>query len=198
MSDQAKKIITRREALKRTALLLGGAISSPTVFGFMNGATAKPGPWKSENFTEVQAEFIAQVCDIIIPETDTLGAREAGVPAYIDDMVFVMWNEENRNEFLAKLNAFIEKADSALGSSFIDATREKCRDFIYKEHDAVFGGTVNWDRPRPFIWTMKELTITGYFSSEVGMTEVLQYSKVPGKYDGCMNFDEAGGKVWAT
>jgi hypothetical protein len=198
MSDESKKLINRREALKRTAFLLGGALSAPTILGFMRGATAKPGPWKSANFSEEQAEFIAQVCDIIIPETDTAGAREAGVPAYIDDMVFVMWGEGDKARFLNDLGSFQEKADKALGESFIEASLEKRRDFIYSEHDKVFGGDVDWDRPRPFIWTMKELTISGYFSSEVGMTEVMQYAKIPGYYDGCMPFDEAGGKVWAT
>lgn len=198
MSDQSKKHITRREALKRTALLLGGAISAPTIFGFMNGATAKSGPWNSKNFTKEQAEFIARVCDIIIPETDTAGAREAGVPSYIDDMVFVMWEDDDKNEFLNKLDAFMKKANRELGTAFIEASSEQCKQFIYKEHDIVFGGTVDWNRPRPFIWTMKELTVTGYFTSEVGMTEVLQYSKIPAFYQGCISFEEAGGKVWAT
>lgn len=197
MSDQSKKMINRREALKRTAYLLGGALSAPTVLGFLGGCTAKTGPWNSKNFTEAQAEFVAQVCDIIIPETDTAGAREAGVPSYIDDMIFVMWDEEDKVRFIEGLNEFQQKADDALGGSFIDASLEERRDFIYAEHDIVFGGDVNWDHPRPFIWTMKELTISGYFSSEVGMTEVLQYSKIPGYYDGCMTFEEAGGKVWA-
>ena len=199
MSDQSKKTMNRREALKRTAYLLGGALSAPTILGFMNGVTARPGPWNSENFTEEQAEFIAQVCDIIIPETQTAGAREAGVPAFIDDMVFVMWEEEDKDLFLNKLNAFIKKADRELGESFINASLEKRKEFIYKEHDKVFGsGNADWSRPRPFMWTMKELTISGYFSTEVGMTEVLQYSKIPGYYDGCMDFEEAGGKVWST
>jgi hypothetical protein len=39
----------------------------------------------------------------------------------------------------------------------------------------------------------------GYFSSEPGATQVLQYEAVPGKYNGCIPLNEAGnGKTWAT
>jgi hypothetical protein len=31
---------------------------------------------------------------------------------------------------------------------------------------------------------LKELTILGYFSSEIGATQALRYAEVPGAYDG--------------
>ncbi|NJM26523.1 MAG: gluconate 2-dehydrogenase subunit 3 family protein [Bacteroidia bacterium] len=52
---------------------------------------------------------------------------------------------------------------------------------------------------RPFIMQMKELTMLGYFTSEAGATQVLQYEAVPGAYHGCIPLSEAGnGKTWAT
>ena len=51
---------------------------------------------------------------------------------------------------------------------------------------------------RPFILTMKELTLLGYFTSEVGATQILQYLPVPGRQQGCIPVREAGnGKTWA-
>lgn len=196
MSDQSKNLINRKEALKRTALLLGGAISAPTVLGFLNGCSATPGR-DAIHFPESDLEFIAQISDIIIPDTDTDGARKVGVPAYIEDQVYVMWKDEDRKEFLKDLADFKAKAQKELGKPFTEATDQERSDFIHKEHEAVFGGEVNWDHPRPFIWKMKELTISGYFSSEVGMTQVLQYTMVPGRYDACITFEEAGGRVFA-
>ena len=196
MPEQANNLINRREALKRTALMLGGAISAPTALGFLNGCTATPGRG-AQHFTENQLEFIAQIADIIIPETDTPGAKAVGVQSYIEDQVFVMWNEEDRKEFLQYMSDFEAKSEAELGKAFITASEQERTDFIYKEHEAVFGGEVNWERPRPFIWRMKEMTITGYFSTETGMTQVLQYTQVPGRYDGCITFEEAGGRVWA-
>lgn len=35
-----------------------------------------------------------------------------------------------------------------------------------------------------FFTMLKQLTLTGFFTSEVGMTQALRYVKIPGKYDG--------------
>lgn len=52
---------------------------------------------------------------------------------------------------------------------------------------------------RPFILMTKELTMLGFFTSEVGATQVLQYLAVPGTFRGCLPLSEAGnGKTWAT
>jgi gluconate 2-dehydrogenase gamma chain len=52
---------------------------------------------------------------------------------------------------------------------------------------------------RPFILMAKELTMLGFFTSEPGATQVLQYIAVPGSYKGCIPLSEAGnGKTWAT
>jgi hypothetical protein len=44
---------------------------------------------------------------------------------------------------------------------------------------------------------LKELTLLGFFTSEPGATEVLQYNQVPGPYKGCVPLTEVG-KQWAT
>jgi hypothetical protein len=44
---------------------------------------------------------------------------------------------------------------------------------------------------------MKELTLLGFFTSEPGATQVLQYNQVPGPFKGCVPLTEVG-KQWAT
>ncbi|MBO6523085.1 MAG: gluconate 2-dehydrogenase subunit 3 family protein [Balneolaceae bacterium] len=196
MSDQVQNLMDRKEALKRVAYLMGGAISAPTILGVMSGCTASQA--KPTNFSPEEIKFLGQVADIIIPPTDTPGAKEAGVPTFMDDMIFTIWDEEDRDYFLVTMTDFMDKADRELGKPFLEATNQEQKDFIYKEHEIVFGGDVDWEAPRPFIWQMKEMTFTGYFTSEIGMTQVLQYQMVPGYFDGCITFEEAGGKVWAA
>jgi gluconate 2-dehydrogenase gamma chain len=68
-----------------------------------------------------------------------------------------------------------------------------------KTEDNGTDGTNGLPTQRPFILTVKELTMLGYFTSEPGATQVLQYSPVPGAYKGCVPVSEAGnGKTWAT
>lgn len=49
----------------------------------------------------------------------------------------------------------------------------------------------------PFFTLMKELTILGYFSSEIGCTQALDYVKIPGRYEGVVKL-KPGQKAWAT
>ncbi|CEP34847.1 MULTISPECIES: gluconate 2-dehydrogenase subunit 3 family protein [Halomonadaceae] len=53
------------------------------------------------------------------------------------------------------------------------------------------------DEALPHYFTMmKQLTLFGFFTSEVGATEVLRYEAVPGRYDGCAPYN--GEPAWAT
>ena len=44
---------------------------------------------------------------------------------------------------------------------------------------------------------MKQLTLLGYFTSEIGCTQALRYEAVPGRYEGCIPYTK-GDKAWAT
>ena len=75
-------------------------------------------------------------------------------------------------------------------------------DAILAKHDqAAFEARQNPKRnPReePFFYLLKSTTLLGFFTSEVGATEVLNYDPVPGNYDGCIPLESVGGKTWAT
>ncbi|MDQ2656828.1 MAG: gluconate 2-dehydrogenase subunit 3 family protein, partial [Bacteroidota bacterium] len=72
---------------------------------------------------------------------------------------------------------------------------------VRKLHDAAVEAESTTDPApkRPFILMMKELTMLGFFTSQAGATQVLQYEAVPGAYKGCIPLSEAGnGKTWAS
>ena len=51
--------------------------------------------------------------------------------------------------------------------------------------------------PKHYFTMMKELTLTGFFTSEVGATKALRYVAVPGKFEGSVPYTK-GEKAWAT
>ena len=192
----------RREALKRTALLMGGVVSAPAIAGILKGCTPKPGiDWKPVFLSEDQASVVSTVSEIIIPRTDTPGAKDVGVPSFIDQMLQEVSSKEEQ-EFLTKgLESFNEQAKNEFGDEFADLDEEDQAAFVKKLHDAAVE-TENTTDPapkRPFILMMKELTMLGFFTSEPGATQVLQYVPVPGAYKGCVPLSDAGnGRTWAT
>jgi len=192
----------RREAIKRTAWLMGGVVSAPAIMGVLKGCKSKPGiDWKPEYLSQEQGTLVSQVAEIIIPKTDTPGAKDVGVPSFIDQMLKDVYSKEDQDRFTSGLQAFDEEAKKAHGDAFIDLDDEKQKEFVRKTHDAAIEAERNTDPapPRPFILMMKELTMLGFFTSEPGATQVLQYEAVPGAYKGCIPLSEAGnGKTWAS
>lgn len=186
-------------------MLMGGALSAPAIFGIMNGCTAKPSiDWKPEFLNADQASVITRLVDIIVPATDTPGAKEVGVPAFIDKMLKDVYSKEEQEKFLEGLRAFQERAQRDTGEAFADLEEEEQTSFATKVHneDVQSYATSRYARPpapRPFFLSVKELALLGFFTSETGATQVLQYVAVPGAYNGCVPLSEAGnGKAWAT
>jgi gluconate 2-dehydrogenase gamma chain len=195
------QLIDRREALKKTALLMGAAVSASALTGILQGCKATPELlYTPVFFTPDQARIVTEVAEIIIPKTDTPGAKDAGVPGFIDTMLKDCYKKEDQDRFLAGLTAFDEEAKKAYGDSFIYCTPEQQVEFVKKTHDAALKEMKeNKEAKRPFILMAKELTLLGFFTSEPGATQVLQYVAVPGSYKGCVPLAEAGnGKTWAT
>jgi len=187
----------RRDAIKRTAMLMGGAISAPALMGILEGCTAKPTiDWTPSFLTQDQGVLITQLAEIIIPKTDTPGAKDVGVPAFIDLMMKDAYPQEDKDRFLEGLKTFDEQAEKNFGDRFIELDPEKQVEHVKAVHAAALEENKGRDE-RPFILMVKELTLLGFFTSEPGATQVLQYEAVPGAYKGCISLEEVG-KTWAT
>lgn len=190
--------MNRREAIQRTATLLGFAVSVPAMTAILNGCKANP----ELNFTPVfltpdQAQTIRAVVDVIIPKTDTPGAVDAGVPGFIDLMLKEVYSKEDQDRFMAGLAEF-EKGAGQAGDSFTDMDPAARMSYLKSVHDPAVEAQKKGElKERPFILMVKELTLLGFFTSEPGATQVLQYNPVPGAYHGCVPLAEVG-KTWAT
>lgn len=185
----------RREAIKRTAAIMGGVIFAPSILGVLKGCTATDDPWKPVLFNSSQADLAKTLSETIIPETDTPGAIEVGVPGFIEKMVNEVYTEEQRIAFLEGLDSFDSECVNETGKSFADLSSDEKLEYAYEMNRiALTDQTAGIPH---FFLQFKELTMVGYFTSEVGATQVLRYEPVPGFYDGCIPFEEVG-RTWAT
>jgi gluconate 2-dehydrogenase gamma chain len=198
----------RREAIQRASMVLGYTIAGPALLGIMKGCKADPElAFKPAFFTKDQALLIEELCEIIIPRTDTPGAKDAGVPMFIDRMLKEIYPKESQEAFIKNLTAFDDEARKTHGDVFIDCNAEDKMTFFKTQHDEVIKNTnINtstgfWSsavkNSKPFLLELKELTLLGFFTSEPGATKVLQYKQVPGPYKGCVPLATVG-KTWAT
>lgn len=191
--------MNRREALQKAAWVLGYAVATPTLVGVLNGCKAQPElAFKPVFLNEDQARLVAEVAEIIIPKTDTPGAKDVGVPGFIDLILKDCYKKEDQDRFLSGLTEFDNAAKSAFGDLFLDLEPAQQSEHVKKTHDVALEASKSGQvKDKPFILMMKELTVTGFFTSEAGATQVLQYVAVPGAYHGCVPLAEVG-KTWAT
>ncbi len=173
----------RREALKRVALLLGGAVSASVASGVLAGCRADgPEPYAPLTLTPAQDELVATLAELIIPETDTPGARGTRVNVFIDQMLTGGLTDAERDAFLAGLVRADARALDLHGTPFLENTPP--------EQTAVLTALAADDAP--FFRQLKELTLVGYYTSEIGATQELRYVHVAGRYDGDVPFSEIG------
>ena len=194
----------RRDAIKRTGLMLGYAISASALAGVMNGCVAEPTSdgitWKPSFLKEDQASLVAEIAERIMPATNTPGAKDVGVPQFIDEMLNSYYKPYEKEAFTNGLASFTKSCQEKFSQSF-EKCSNKQRDELLteymksgkKEDDA---NKDKEDTPTSFFFMMKELTLLGYFSSEKVGTELLNYDPVPGEYIACMPLADVDGKAW--
>ncbi|MEO1262431.1 MAG: gluconate 2-dehydrogenase subunit 3 family protein [Bacteroidota bacterium] len=186
--------MNRRDAIKRTTLLLGGTLSASAIMGVMSGCKAEPVlDWEPSFFTLEEGDIIENMVDRILPVTDTPGAIDTGVHAFIDRMMDEFYLPEDSASFRAALAQVDQDANKDFGKNFTSLSDDQ-QDELLKKYDEAAYGENGKDH---FFRKIKELTILGFCTSEVGATEFLEYDPLPGDYKGCIPYEEVG-KAWAT
>ncbi len=139
-------------------------------------------------FSPHQGDIAITVADMIIPTTDTPGAREAGVGPFMDFMVEQTFDAEEQERFLAGLNEVNGLSLRLTGVAFLEATEDQRVAVLSSmEDEAEALQSAGEDSPEHFFHSIKRLTLFGYYTSEVGMTEELGWRMIPGSYDGCVD-----------
>ena len=187
----ALSIIDRREALRRTALLIGGVISAPTLAGILAGCETPraESAWTPRALTPQQSDLVATIAEHILPETDTPGARSVGVHRFIDTMLAEYYGPTDRADFVNGLADVDTRAGRSAAKSFLSATKEQQLAVLTELDREAYAGA---GTHRHFFRTMKELTLVGYYTSEVGATRELQYNPTPGRFEGCVPMSRIG------
>jgi hypothetical protein len=192
--------MNRREALNRVALLMGTTVVGGAAFlegcnpGDKKVAAAAGLPFSAENIS-----FLDEVAETIIPTTNTPGAKAAKVGAFMNTMVTDCYDEKNQKIFtegIAKLEEASQKKFSTAFAKATPAQRKELLSAIDKEANEYNKSKKDGDPPHYFS-LMKQLTLLGYFTSEIGATQALRYVAVPGRYEGCIPYKK-GDKAWAT
>ena len=189
------ELITRREAILRVSAMLGGVAlvgQSAMLSGCMRQET------DAALFTADDVAFLDEVAETILPETSTPGAKAAGVGPFIAMMVIDTYDDREQEVFRAGLDTLEDECRNMHDKSFMSVTPDQ-RLALLRKLDAEqlqFMRTAKRDEPAHYFRMIKELTLLGYFTSEVGYTQAMRYAETPGRFDPCTPH-APGEKIWA-
>jgi hypothetical protein len=207
--------MNRRDAIGRVALIMGGTIIGAEFF--ISGCKSNSAN-VADLFDADHTAFLNEVADTILPTTAASpGAKAANVGAFMAVMVRDCYTPADQKTFVEGMSKLDDAAKKKFSSKFLDLTPQQRTDLLVdldkeqKDFTTQRGKTLDADAakhkgeanykapelPKHYFRMIKELTLLGYFTSEIGATKALRYIAVPGRYDGCIPYKK-GDKAWAT
>ncbi len=192
--------MNRREALQHVAMLMGGAVSAPLLNAVLSGCAPSSRqvekPWLPQTLSAEQNELVTTLAEMIIPATDTPGAKAAKVNEFIDLILTEWYPAEDRARFMSGLNELATRFQNANGKKFLDGTTEQQTALLTALDNEALAARQRGAKAIPFFGMMKELTLVGYYTSTIGMTDELEFQPATDRFEGCIPLGRVG-KTWA-
>ncbi len=172
--------VTRRDALRKIAVGGAAAVTAPLwVESLVSAAeqhaahyqasAAPAAAWAPKALTPSQDQTVITLAEIIIPQTDTAGATKAHVNRFID-AVIADASPADRQKFVDGLGWLDTQSQRDAGAPFAKASAA---------HQTALLTAIGTNKAPSateqvgvdFFTAIKSLTITGYYTSEVGLRE---------------------------
>lgn len=175
--------MNRRDAIQRVALLMGGAVIGADFF--ISGC--KSNESKVENlFDQDHEAFYDEVGETILPATKTPGAKAAKIGQFMAVMVRDCYAPEDQKVFLESMSKINDASNKKFSKKFLElAPQQRTAVLIDLDNEQkAYTKVQKPKQPNHYFRMVKELTLLGYFTSEVGCTQAMRYVPVPGKFIG--------------
>lgn len=189
--------MNRRDALSRVALLLGGTIVGGNMF--LQGCKSSDRKDASSLvFEQDDIAYLDEIAETILPATGTPGAKAAGVGTFMTVMVNDCYTREDQKIFHEGMNKLNDASTRKFDKVFMQITPAQRHELLVEldNEQREYAKNKKPDEPAHYFRMMKELTLLGYFTSEIGATQALRYVESPGRYEGCIPYKK-GDKAWA-
>jgi len=185
---RTKNMLTRRSAIMGAASLVGGTIAATQLPTLMSRvAYAQDAGAPPVFFDQDQFALIECIVDVMIPGTETPGARAAGVHYFIDLMLDEWAAPARQSRFRDGVRALGE----SLGDDYLDSAANEQINRLRSVDEAAFSDGAENDFFREF----KRLALFGYYSSEPGATIELQHEWLTPEYKACAPIEDIG-RAW--
>jgi len=144
---------------------------APHAHAAMPPAAPAPSPWTPKVLSAHQDQTVTTLCELIIPQTDTPGAKAAQVNRFIDG-VLKEAPAGDRASFLKGLAWMDTRSKALYGKELISAAPDQ-QTALLTRLSSEESGAAEDQAGRDFFRALKSMTITGYYSAEIGLRKEL-------------------------
>jgi hypothetical protein len=191
--------MNRRDAIARVGLILGGTVVGSQVF--LSGCAKKSEVAATGNtFTPETISFLDEVGETILPASAASpGAKESKIGEFMKTIVSDCYEEKDQKIFMDGIGKLNEASNKKFSKDFMSLSATEKHDLLVEVDKEAKDNLANKKEgdPQHYFTLMKQLTLWGYFTSEVGSTKALRFLPVPGRYDGAYPYKK-GDRAWAA
>ncbi len=183
--------MNRREALSTASIFVGGAIIGTG--NILSGCN----PTKRESIYGIldrnQLSIVEELAESILPKTESSpGAKDVEIGKYINSMISDCFDEVTQNTVVNGIKKLVELSQSKFEKKFskLDANDKNELLLILEEESKNYNKNLSPGNQAHYYTIMKGLTLSGYRSSKLIGTTVFRNVPIPGRYEGCIPYEQ--------
>jgi hypothetical protein len=178
--------IDRRHMIKTIVLSSTTILPSLRQVEFASTTTTQLAPYSPKLFSQSEMELTSTLAELIIPQTDTPGARAARAHELID-LTLSEETPDVQKEFLEGLARVNRRSQTLHSLDFLRLTTP--------QQTAILSSMSSpSDAGHAFFLDLRERTVFAYYTSEIGIHQELNYQghEVIEQWPGCPHPDHHG------
>jgi len=186
---------SKRQFLRNLAGLIGASAVVQLTSGnalaeaFSYKAKADSTKHAGKVFSQYQMETLADICGVVLPKTDTPSASELDVHGFIDHQLAVCYDKTKQQQAIDIVDVIDQQSQQHFSKRYTQLPFEQQTQLLVAlEKNKLDFTSIN----KRHFKALKSLLVFGYFTTEVGATQALNYQAVPGGFKGSIPYDSVG------
>ena len=149
---------------------------------------------KGKLFSQFEMKILHDICAVVLPKTDTPSAAELDVHGFLDHQLFTCYDTKKQQQAVSLVNSINEQSKANFSKVFTEISAAQQTELLVALESQSLGFTEN-DQAQ--FRAFKSLLVFGYFTTEVGATQALNYQAIPGGFKGSISYSSLK-KSWGS
>lgn len=191
---------SKRQFLRGLTALMGTAVISPFISGEALAVAFSYQPGTNNTvvagklFSLEHMKVLHDICAVVLPKTDTPSAAELDVHGFLDHQLSVCYDKEQQQQAVDIVEKVNSQSKGHFSKEFIALSDSEQKNILIALEAEQLGFS---SQDKQAFKTLKSLLVFGFFTTEIGATQALNYQAVPGGFKGSVSYSSLK-KSWGS